>query len=588
MKRLIFDIETNGLYDNVTVTHCGVTIDVDTDEVRTYRPDQIQQMLFDISEATLLIGHNIMSYDLPVLEKLHNYQHKGEVFDTLVATRLVWSDLKDKDFTAYRAGKIQSKLIGRHSLEAWGVRLGLHKGDFGKQNKWDEFTEEMLEYCIQDVKVTKYLYERILAKDYSEDALSMEHQIHAICLQQTKNGFPFDVEAATLLNAELSDQLLLLERKLVETFGGWWVNLGEFTPKMNRAPYMVGCPLTKITWVDFNPSSRQHIAKKLISLGWKPELFTETNEPKVDETTLSDCALPEAGLIKEYLLLQKRIAQIAEGRQGWLRMQKNGRIHGEVNTMGTVTGRCSHQNPNLGQVPKVGSRYGEECRALFYAPEGYLMMGCDVSGLELRMLAHFMAKYDAGEYGRILLEGDIHTANQTAAGLPTRNSAKTFIYGYLYGAGDEKIGKIIGKGSGAGKKLKAQFLKATPALDTLRKAVERAASRGHLVGLDKRHIPIRSSHAALNSLLQGGGALVCKRWVIEFHALLKAQGYKEGEDYQQVAFVHDEVQVLVKEKYAEDIGKSCIEAIKRAGQYYTIRIPLDGEFKVGRNWAETH
>ena len=199
-----------------------------------------------------------------------------------------------------------------------------------------------------------------------------------------------------------------------------------------------------------------------------------------------------------------------------------------------------------------------------------------------------MAAYDGGEYGRILIEEDIHTVNQLAAGLPSRSTAKTFIYGFLYGAGDEKIGRIIGKGAQAGKKLKAQFLKKTPALASLRRDVEAASARGFLKGLDGRRMHIRSAHASLNTLLQGGGALICKRWVVILHEMLKQQGFVEGDDYMQVAFVHDEIQVLVKEIYADKVGQIAIEAIKKAGEHYAIRIPLDGEYKLGSNWAETH
>jgi DNA polymerase-1 len=588
MKTAIFDIETDGLLDTVTTVHCGVILDVATGQVEAYRPDDIQEMLADLATFDTIVGHNIIGYDLRVLQKLFGFSYTGEVFDTMIATRLVWSGVKDDDFKAYQAGKMQSKLIGRHSLEAWGFRLGIHKGDFGKTTAWDTFSEEMLDYCIQDTRVTNALYQKILEMNYSQDALKMEHQIHQICLKQTENGFPFAVEAATLLSAELRDEQIALEKKLVERFGGWWTNDGLFTPKMTRGGYLAGAPLTKISWTDFNPSSREHIAKKLMELGWKPETFTETGQPKVDETTLSDCKFEEAELIRRYLLIQKRLGQITDGKQGWLRLERNGKIHGEIITMGAVTGRCSHQNPNTAQVPKVGSAYGKECRALFYAPKGYKLMGCDVSGLELRMLAHFMARYDNGAYAKELLEGDIHTLNQQAAGLPTRDNAKTFIYGFLYGAGDEKVGKIVGKGAGAGKKLKAQFLEKTPALAQLRKAVSVAAARGHLKGLDGRLMPIRHAHAALNTLLQGGGALVCKKWVINFHELLKERGYEDGVDYMQVAFVHDEIQVLVKEEYANQIGEICIEAIKKAGEDFKLRIPLDGEFKIGGNWAETH
>ena len=208
-------------------------------------------------------------------------------------------------------------------------------------------------------------------------------------------------------------------------------------------------------------------------------------------------------MLSEYLLLNKRIGQLATGKQAWLKMEKKGRLHGRVNHMGAVTSRCTHANPNMAQVPSVGAAFGVECRSLFHSPQGYSLLGADASGLELRCLAHYMAAYDGGSYASVVLEGDVHTTNQEAAGLPTRNNAKTFIYGFLYGAGDEKIGKIIGKGSTEGRRIKNKFLKKLPALKNLKDAVSLAAKeRGWIKGLDGRIIPIRHSHAALNTLLQ--------------------------------------------------------------------------------------
>jgi DNA polymerase I-like protein with 3'-5' exonuclease and polymerase domains len=257
--------------------------------------------------------------------------------------------------------------------------------------------------------------------------------------------------------------------------------------------------------------------------------------------------------------------------------------------MGAATSRCSHANPNLAQVPNLNAPYGEACRTLFTADRGEKLLGVDVSGLELRCLSHYLSLYDDGEYGKKLLEEDIHTVNQEAAGLSTRDQAKTFIYGFLYGAGNQKIGEIVGKGSTEGKLLKKRFLSELPALKQLRKGVQtKAQNFGALKGLDGRRVPVRSKHSALNTLLQSAGAIICKRWVIETHKLLEENGFKCGEDYSQVAFVHDEIQLTVKEEYADRIGKLCTEAIKVTGNKYGLRIPLTGEYKVGNNWAETH
>ena len=257
--------------------------------------------------------------------------------------------------------------------------------------------------------------------------------------------------------------------------------------------------------------------------------------------------------------------------------------------MGAATSRCSHAAPNIAQVPNTHASYGKDCRALFTANRGEKLLGVDVSGLELRCLSHYLSRYDGGEYGKKLIEEDIHTVNQTAAGLATRDQAKTFIYGFLYGAGDQKIGEIVGKGSKEGKKLKKKFLSELPALKQLRTKVQRKAEEhGAIKGLDGRSVPVRSKHSALNTLLQSAGAIICKRWVVETHKILNENGFKCGQDYSQVAFVHDEIQLTVKEEYADKIGKLCTEAIIATGNEYKLRIGLTGEYKIGNNWAETH
>ena len=327
------------------------------------------------------------------------------------------------------------------------------------------------------------------------------------------------------------------------------------------------------------------IADRLMKRGWKPKAFTDSGEPKVDEAVLSSIDMPEAKMLNEYLLLNKRLGQLATGNQAWLKMEKEGRLHGRVNHMGAVTSRCTHSNPNVAQVPSVGAPYGKECRSLFYAPTGYSLLGADASGLELRCLAHYMAAYDDGSYANTVVNGDIHTINQEAAGLPTRNNAKTFIYGFLYGSGDEKTGKIIGKGAKEGRAIKKKFLKKLPALKYLKDAVSEAADeRGWVKGLDGRIIPVRHSHASLNTLLQSAGALVCKTWYVFIARAIKEQGL----DAKIVAFIHDEVQLLVKEGQEDDTGRliqSCMYGVER---HFNFRCKLDSDYKYGRNWADTH
>jgi DNA polymerase-1 len=336
---------------------------------------------------------------------------------------------------------------------------------------------------------------------------------------------------------------------------------------------------TRIDFPDFNLGSRQQIGVYLQRFGWTPEAFTDTGQPIVSETVLNAVeGIPEASLIADYLTVQKRIAMA----QSWLDfVQSDGRVHGNVDPLGCVTGRMSHDSPNMGQVTAGTKIYGNEMRECWVVREGYSLVGMDASGLELRMLAHYM---NDSRYTEEVLNGDVHTANQQAAGLNDRNQAKTFIYAFLYGAGDAKIGSIVGGGKSAGKALKAKFLKGLPALKNLKERVERASRKGVLRGLDGRQISVRSSHAALNSLLQGAGAVVMKQALVILDRMAKAQNI----DYKLVGNIHDEIQAEVRNDHAEKFGRLAAYAMAKAGLDFDLRIPLVGNYKIGDNWQETH
>jgi len=567
--KYIWDIEADNLLDDVTQVWCHVFRNIDTNEVHTFDPTQMQAAIDFMDKTTTLIGHNVFDYDLRVMKKLYDYTYKGEVIDTLVYSRTIWPHVKELDFKLNKAKHFPLKLIGSHSLKAWGYRLGELKGDFNSGSEsFATYTPEMLDYCIQDTEVTAKLYSKILEKNFSKEALDLETEIHTLLIKQQENGFPFDVPKAEALFAKLQGRKQEIEDKLQETFEPTIVELK-----------------TKTKTIPFNPASRQQIADRLMKRGWEPEVFTDSGDPKVDETILSGIDMPEAELLNEYLMLNKRIGQLGTGKQAWLKMQTGGKIHGRVNHMGAVTSRCTHSNPNTAQVPSVGAPYGKECRELFIAPSGYSLLGADASGLELRCLAHYMAAYDNGSYADVVLNGDIHTANQKAAGLDSRNQAKTFIYGFLYGSGDEKTGKIIGKGAKEGKAIKNKFLKKLPALKYLRDAVAKAADeRGFVKGLDGRIIPIRHSHAALNTLLQSCGAIICKTWYVFICRALE----KAKLDARVVAFIHDEVQVVVKKGQEDEAGRVILKCMRDVEGHFKFRCRLDSEYKYGDNWADTH
>ena len=510
-----------------------------------------------------------------------------KIHDTLLLSRLVWSDLKNNDFKFVKKHTdFPMKLIGSHSLAAWGLRLSNHKAEY--TGGFEFWSDEMQKYCEQDTYANLTLYNKIMSKAPSHESVELEHEFAGIIRAMEDHGFHFDETKAMALLAKLQKRKAELEGKLQEAFQPWEIK-EPFIPKVNnkKRGYQKGVMTYKVKEVVFNPASRDHIADRLqVIHGWKPKEFTASGKPKVDEEVLKGLKYPEAELLVEYLLLNKRLGQLAVGQNAWLKLVRNGKMHGQVNTNGCATHRCTHSRPNMSQIPSVYAEYGKECRELFYAPKGYKLVGADLSSLELRCLAHYMAKYDDGAYGKEIVEGDIHTRNAEVLGV-SRQHGKTFIYAFLYNAGAAKLGDIVGGDEKVGRKLMNKFLNATPALKKLREAVDAAVKKnGHLKGLDGRILPIRS--AALNTLLQSAGAILCKRATVILYKNLAAKGYEFGKDYAFVAHVHDEIQIQAKEELADIIGQEAVKAFEQAGEYYDFRCPITGEYKVGQNWAETH
>tara|TARA_R110002072_G_scaffold4302_2_gene30395 strand:+ start:4005 stop:5366 length:1362 start_codon:yes stop_codon:yes gene_type:complete len=453
----------------------------------------------------------------------------------------------------------------------------------------------MEQYCIQDLKVTQKLYNILTDKlaSFGDTSIDLEHQVQSVVTQQIQNGWTLDQKKCWDLLATLKERKIQLEDEVHEKFKPLPVFIKEIHPKYKKNGELsnVGIkflgdewrsvcgPFSRIDLPEFNLGSRQQIGRHLQYFGWKPDNFTEKGHVIVDEAILSKVVgIPEAQLISEYLLIQKRHAQI----QSWLdAVEEDGRVRGYVNTIGAVTGRMTHSSPNMSQVPASYSPYGTECRSCWTVPKGRKLVGADASGIELRMLAHYM---NDKEYTHEILHGDIHSANQKAAGLTTRDTAKTFIYAFLYGAGDRKIGSIVGGSATDGARLKTLFLDNTPSLRDLRERVERATVRGHLRGLDNRKLIIRSNHAALNTLLQSAASVVMKKSLTILDEYAKIYGI----DYKFVGNIHDEFQAEVREDQAEKFGWLAVECIKAAGIKFNLRCPLDGEYKVGKTWADTH
>jgi DNA polymerase I-like protein with 3'-5' exonuclease and polymerase domains len=561
-----------------------------------------------LREADLLIGHNIIKYDLPVLKLLRGWLPKpgAQVYDTLIAATLAWPGdrLKFADAKLVKRAQLPAKLLGRYSLESFGYRLRCLKGEY--KGGWEAWNQDMQDYADQDGVVTEKLFEVLQKKEIPQVAFDLEQQVAAIISDQEVHGVYFDVRAAEKLYAVLSAERADLTGVLQETFLPRVIRGEEVVPVRGdkRLGYVKGAAFTRVKIKTFNPGSREQCVWHLKRLGWEPDTFTKAGAPKLDDAILSDLPYPEAKPLARYFLLSKLLGMLGDGDNAWLRsVTALGKIHGEVNTNAAVTGRATHREPNLAQVPKVkknkdgsialmaAGKYGFECRSLFIQPPmpGYTMVGADCSGLELRVFAHYLAPLDGGNYVRVVTEGDVHTTNQLAAGLPNRDNAKTFIYALIYGAGDAKLGSIVGKGKAAGAKLRKAFLEAIPGMKRLVELVaKKATQRGFLVGLDGRKLYVRKAHAALNLLFQSAGALICKQWMVEVRKAAAAAGLTAGEDFIQVLWVHDEIQVYVKDEHVDLFKRIAVDATAAAGDFFKIRCPLTGEAKAGSSWAETH
>lgn len=593
---LIFDIETNGFLDETTLIHSLVIYDTDSDMTFSCTDNDndycnIEYGLELLSEAEEISGHNIVKFDIPVIQKLYpSWKPKGKIFDTLLMSKLVYPDIGEIDDKRISKALFPKALRGRYSLKAWGYRLGVLKGDYNEQEDcWAEWSIDMQRYCEQDVVVTTKLFNLLKSKNISEEAVKLEHQFAHILFKQEQRGVSFDTQKAVDLAGKLVAEKLDLEEKLKLAFPNEIVE-ETFIPKVNNKSkgYIKGEPYIKRYEIEFNPSSRQMIADRLIKkYNWKPKKLSPTGLPVIDEEVLKDLDYAEAPLLVQYFLVTKTLGQLVDGKNAWLKLVTSDNvIHGRVDTIGAVTGRCTHNNPNLAQVPSAHGFMGKECRELFKARKGYKLVGTDASGLELRCLAHYM---NDESYTNEILNGDIHTANQLAAGLPTRDNAKTFIYGFLYGAGDSKIGSITGKGAKEGKAIKEKFLSNLPKLNKLTTGVkEKIKTRGWLKGIDGRKLKVREQYKGLNVLLQSAGAIVMKKALCILNDDIKAKGWKINDDIAFVLNVHDEYQAEVKPELVEEYKVMAVEAIRKAGEYFGFRCPLDGEAKVGDNWYETH
>lgn len=658
MKSYTFDIETDGLLDQLTHVKCINVIDNETGEeyrytdhvhyedavtgrrtdIETPRDGDINDGVALLEAADEICGHNIVGFDIPAIRKVMEFTPPKGVFDTQVVSRLVYTDIIDRDSLAARKGKLDmpNKLkMRRHSLAAWGVRLGAElKGDFtpsqfNKKWTWNDypFSQECDDYCMQDVRVNvtlvQHMKRRLEEMGGWDEAVQLEHDVNRILTRQMQYGWLYDVEAAKKLTAELQKEVIALEDKLRETFAPFYKRDGKMkcfkknmVRKVRGKDYKEWCSgeYQPVKLTQFNPGSRDHIADRLTALyGWEPDEFTPEGKPKVDETTLGKLDFPEAKLCAEYFKVSKMLGQVADGAKSQLHLvDDDNRMRGYVCHNGAVTGRMTHSGPNVAQTDK-----DPRVRSLYIAGPGKKIVGCDADGLEGRCKSHYLARFDKGAFIKTILEGrkedgtDLHSRNRDAVGLRSRDNAKTIYYAWMYGAGDPKLGSTVYddwpddkkarfnakfKGEARikrlaliGRKARGKLVAGITGMEALIKAVkDKAKSPGYVRGLDGRRIVIRSQHAALNTLLQGAGAIIMKKALVMCDDALQGAGLVPGVDYEFVGNIHDELQIECEERHADYIGQAAAESIENAGKHFGFRCPLAGNYDVGDNWSETH
>ena len=604
-----------------------------------------------------LWGHNTIGFDNPVLEDLLMLP-KGSItlpallsnihiMDTAMLAKLVYPDLAR---TVSNNPRWRKYPVKGNSLKAWGYRCGVHKtniGDPQADETWEKYTDEMGDYCDDDVKVTVALVGHLLKagawlfSPKCRHIILMETRFAQLIRAQQTNGVEFDECGARELSTKIRHEMLSLEEEMAKVFPAETfqmktpeyyeyrcletdqlhftgvtraaceilrkdhnrkINEGRF-PKsrllMPRQNYYKAGPL-KTYDVPFNPASGKHVVKRLGELhGWEPVIFTAPTDkfpegqPKVDEETLGGLPYPEAKLIVRWMNLSKVYGMLAgDTKSSWLNnVQSTGRIHGAVDSLGTNTGRCAHYHPNLGQVPSARKAYGAECRDLFGPRKGWKFMGCDASGLELRCLAHYLHPFDDGEYTDVVLNGDVHTHNQNNMGAETRDDAKTTAYCILYGGAGKAVAAALGVGLRAGSQVRKDWLSNTTGLNELLEAVKAAfRQRKWVRGLDgRRHYP-RSDHSCFNCLLQGAGAIIMKVALIELYFMMVELGFPLGSSWALCLQVHDEFQIEFHPDVIDEelLKRLSCEAITRAGELLEARCPLAGEAAVGTSWKETH
>lgn len=585
--RLVADIETNGLLrQDSPIIHCLVTQDLDTGQVICYDDEgsdnePIVTGIKYLMEAEEVWGHNFLSFDTEFIREIYPFFKPKKIYDTLILSRLFFTDLLDRDFRS-KPANMPANLYGRASLESWGYRLGHYKSEFGKTTDWSEYSAEMLAYCIQDVAVNVELCKLFEPKlEQYKACIETEHRLAEVMAWQEREGWDFDVRKAHELESKLRSELELLSEQMRDTFH--MVDGGQFTPKRpnQNKGYVEGATMTRLK--EFNPTSRQHIAFAFQNFrGWKPRELTDTGRPKIDEKILMEIGTDESKKFARILTLQKHLGQLSEGQNSWLKLAVKGKVHHSC-VLNTNTGRQIHMRPNVAQTPSE-----REYRELWGPGKGRVQVGADASSLELRCLGHYLALFDGGSFSKEVVEGDIHS-KLAAIYQTSRKISKGVTYAMIYGGSNFRIGLTAGASkqdaAKEGKRIRSAIMSGLDGFAELSKAIATRAETGVLKALDGRPIRLgNKTYAATNYLLQSCGACLCKAYVLRSHELLKEAQI----DYRPLGFIHDEQQLSVHPDHAEQAAFLLVAAMKDVQKQFNFRCELDAESVIGQSWADCH
>jgi DNA polymerase-1 len=650
-KVAFWDTESNGLLGEATKLHSVGVIGLGEDISAADQPHHmpIVEALKRLATADIRVAHNGQDFDERITRRLYPWwDPDGTVLDTLLIARLLFP-VPSK--AAPNNHKVPPQLRTRQSLEAWGYRLGEKKDKGFDAGDWQTWSPEMQAYMMQDVVVLKRLFAFLMAQKPPRAAVELEHDFAAIMRRQEQWGFTFDMDKALDLQAHLNERRTTIELELIHSFGTWWepgkltkpsvtrnVKLPDFPdvtiPRFGAGgkplkPYVgpplctftEGCAYTPVSFTEFQPSSRDHVRKMLYQRHkWKPHKFTDKGAPVVDDEVLRALPYPEAQALADFFQVDKLAGYVSKGKNAWLKTAVEEapgvfRQHGRVNTIGTYTFRCSHSNPNTAQIPSRDPHYGHLCRCLFTARPGFQLVGFDGAGMQLRLLAHYLARWDGGTYAGVFERGeDAHAFMRDSIGTDLmgegsegRSKGKTLNYALTFGGGERKLGSIVSPHAkdadkvSLGKVVKERMLPVFgTAFDDLKDALRsRVEDTGHIVGLDGRKARVPKPHAALATLLQMGEAVVMRKALVLADKELQRRGLTPGvdragiphpdkADYEFCANVHDEAQADVRPQHVATFTEVALWAVPEAGRSFNLKCPLASDVKVGANWSETH